>query len=693
MHAILLRHGTLWLFAVTIFVSAFLLFQVQPIMAKFILPWFGGSPGVWTTCMLVFQVLLFGGYAYAHTLRRFLTLGNQILFHGCLLILALGTLPITPTSDWKPMGNESPTRMIMLLLLCKIGAPYFLLSSTGPLLQSWLGQSNACDRPYRLYSLSNLGSLLALLSFPFVIEPTWTSTQQSTFWSVGFMGFVASCALCGCVLYRSQSKPIAQDTATGNAISPSQGKQRSDISTAGLWFSLSMLPSVLLLATTNQICMDAGVIPFLWVIPLSIYLLSFILTFDSDRWYSRRPCIMVAMVAFLNLYLLKYFDAKVPLGVELALYFAGLLCSCMVCHGELVRLRPQVDRLTTFYMTMSAGGACGGIFVALIAPVIFDGYFEWQLGLFATIMVFLATYLQSNRFWTHGVSLSTKWGLGVATLAVTLCWLVFWKPVSNHQLIAKRNFYGVLSVAEEHDEQSGQSVRNLIHGRIVHGSQFQDPKLLHTPTTYYTKSSGVGLALANHKRHVHRHIGLVGLGAGTLATYGNAGDRFRFYEINPHVIEMANEYFSFLSGSRAEIKTILGDARLTLERESPQEFDVLVLDAFSGDAIPIHLLTREAMAIYVRHLQRDGVLAIHISNLYFDLESIVAGLAEHDRFDTSVVQVESETNLGELTSTWVLLSKDRETLQNAIGLDSAIVPAGRPVLWTDDKSNLLEALK
>ena len=688
MNATLLKRFTLCLFAATIFLSAFLLFQVQPIMAKFILPWFGGSPGVWTTCTLVFQLLLFGGYAYAHLLNRFMQLNKQVLLHSGLLLMALCTLPITPTPDWKPMGDESPTWMIMLLLLCKIGAPYFLLSSTGPLLQSWLGQSKACEHPYQLYSLSNLGSMLALLSFPFVIEPMFSSTLQSTIWSFSFVGFAFACGLSGIVLYRSMPS-----TPSNNQERSGIEKRAFDWGTTGAWFALSMLPSVMLLATTNQVCLDAGVIPFLWVIPLAIYLLSFILTFDSDRWYSRRPFIMIAMLAFLGLYLLKIVEYKTPLSIELTLYFAGLFSACMVCHGELVRLKPHSNRLTSFYMIMSAGGACGGIFVALVAPFLFQGYFEWQLGLFACILVFLETYLKSNRIWSSRVPTWGKIVLAVGLPIIAVTWLSVWNSISNKQLIAKRNFYGVLSVSAGQDEKSGMPVRNLVHGRIVHGSQFQDKELVRQPTTYYTQSSGVGLAMQNHRGAQARHVGVVGLGAGTLATYGKRGDRYRFYEINPHVIEFANDYFTFLKESPAEIELVLGDARLTLERETKQDFDILVLDAFSGDAIPVHLLTREAMEIYVRHLKKDGILAIHISNLYFDLQSIVAGLAMVASLETSVVEGQADSSPGGLTSTWVLLSRNRTTLQIALGQNRDIVPAGKPVQWTDDRSNLFEALR
>ncbi len=679
---------TVLLFATTIFVSAFLLFQVQPIMGKFILPWYGGSPGVWTTCMLVFQVLLFGGYAYAHVLNRILVLRAQIALHCGLLLLAMLTLPITPSSDWKPAGTESPTWMIMLLLCCKVGAPYFLLSSTGPLLQSWLGQSKIIEQPYRLYSLSNVGSMLALLSFPFLIEPAFSSSMQSSIWSIAFGIFAIACSLSGCALFRTRTATLSEAKAQFRVECPAISWP-----VAGAWFALSMLPSVMLLATTNQVCLDTGVIPFLWVIPLAIYLLSFILTFDSDRWYSRRPSIMLAAISFLALFLLKLVGYPTPLSVELLLYFGGLFFSCMVCHGELVRLKPHPRKLTSFYMTLSAGGACGGVFVGLLAPWLFNGYFEWQLGLFGCVLVFLETYLQSTPFWKSRVPVWSKFAMAIALPILAVVWLSVWTKFSNKQIAAKRNFYGVLSVADSHDVKSGEPTRDLVHGRIVHGSQFQMAAATKRPTTYYTEGSGVGLALLNHEADRPRHIGVVGLGAGTLATYGKSGDRFRFYEINENVIAMANRYFTFLKDTAASVETVLGDARLTLEREPSQAFDVLVLDAFSGDAIPVHLLTREAMEIYCRHLSEDGVLAIHISNLYFDLKSIVTGLALNASFEATIVSDDEAGCPGALKSCWVLMSAKKEILRNAAGAVLPVVPRGRPVLWTDDRSNLFEALK
>lgn len=684
---------TVALFAASIFFSAFLLFQVQPIISKYVLPWFGGSPGVWTTCMLFFQVTLFAGYSYAHALHRWLSIKGQITLHCVFLVLAIFTLPITPSIEWKPVGDESPTWLILALLACKVGVPYFLLSSTGPLLQSWLGSTQACDRPYRLYSLSNVGSMLALLSFPFIIEPSFSSSQQSVFWSWAFAGFAFLCGVSGTVLYFS----VGRLTSTANGSGSDDAGTRSQCTLGwdryASWFALPALASVLLLATTNQLCVDTGSIPFLWIAPLAVYLLSFILTFDSERWYNRRLFIMAAAVALMSIYCLKMVNLKIPLMAEIALYLAGLFSCCMVCHGEVVALKPDSSRMTSFYLTLSAGGAFGGIFVGLIAPTIFRGYFEWQLGLLACILLFVDLYLGYSSFWQKLVQPRTK-AIGVAlVLIVAMVALSVWETLGSQQLAVKRNFYGVLSVRRQVDQRSGLQLRNLVHGRIVHGSQIEEASRRLEPTAYYSASSGVGKLFVSHQPDSQRKIGIVGLGAGTLAAYGTVHDQLRFYEINPDVIELAKEHFSFLRETPAKVEYVLGDARLMLEREKPQNYDILVLDAFSGDAIPVHLLTDEAMQVYDSHLKNDGVLALHISNLYFDLRPIARGLAESNNYFSKIVVRPDEPLKAALCSTWVLMSKSSTALQ-AIECESASSERFvKPVLWTDDRNNLFEAMQ
>lgn len=680
------RQVAIALLGTSIFLAAFLLFQVQPVIGKYVLPWFGGSPGVWTTCMLFFQVMLFAGYSYAHALNRWLSTRQQIVLHCAMLMLAVLTLPITPSSDWKPVGNESPIYLILALLLCKIGLPYFLLSATGPLLQSWLGSTSICQNPYRLYSLSNFGSLLALTSFPFFIEPVLSSHQQSNIWSWTFAGFALLCSISGLILHRASHK--AQPESVDEPCVSTPGWP-----TRMVWFALPALACVLLLGTTNQICLDTGSVPFLWIAPLTVYLISFILTFDHDRWYHRRLFILLSALSFSTLQAAKLGGLKPPLVIEVGLYLIGLFACCMVCHGEVVKLKPHPKRMTGFYLTLSAGGACGGLFVGLVAPNIFRDYFEWQLSLLACGLLFADLYLQSTPAWQTRVSPRLKVACAACILLVAGLFLSQHSNSCQQQLAMHRNFYGVLSVSRQVDPQSGEATRNIVHGRIIHGSQWESEDKLDQPTTYYTRESGVGKALAIHANDRPRRIGVVGLGAGTLAAYGQPGDLIRFYEINPVVIDFARDYFTFLRDTTASVELILGDARLMLEREAPQQYDILVLDAFSGDAIPVHLLTSEAMELYDSHLSSDGILAFHISNMYFDLTPIVEGLARNQAYHSRVILSQRNLQQSASRSLWVLLSKEPSSLSKLCESDDVPAPRGKPVLWTDDRNNLFEALR
>ncbi|AMV31038.1 spermidine synthase [Pirellula sp. SH-Sr6A] len=695
-------HLWILLFGVTIFLGAFLLFQVQPVIGKLILPWFGGSPGVWTTCMLVFQCLLFAGYTYAHFLVAHLRLKAQVILHCGLLLVAVTMLPIAPAETWKPHSGESPQWNIIVLLLAHVGAPYFLLSATGPLLQSWLAQSRLIDKPYRLYSLSNIGSMLALLSFPFGVEIWMSSSEQATVWSAAFIIYGLLCGLgaFGIGFLAKHHSPSTREVSEGNSegtltILPREHEAKDTRWIS--WLLYAMLPSMMLLATTNQVCQDTAVIPFLWIAPLAFYLLSFILTFESERWYLRRPTIQLAALCYLALYGLKLMGWKTHLAVEIGLYFAGLFMICMVCHGELYRSRPGTSRLTHFYLTISLGGALGGVFVGFIAPLLFRGFYEFPLALLGSTMLFLETYLRSSTIWKLRIPQHVKGGLAFGIPIAAVVWLTFWNATANQQLVTKRNFYGVLSVTDGRDLSGSKSMRKLVHGRVVHGSQFLEEGMRSLPSTYYTPTSGIGKTL-NLLQDRTLNVGVVGLGAGTLATYGREGDRYRFYEINPDVIAFAKEHFTFLRDSNARVEFVLGDARLELEREANQSFDILVLDAFSGDAIPVHLLTEQAMDIYCRHLKEGGVLAIHISNLYFDLQAVVSGLADSKGFQWEVVEGAALASPDAYDSKWAILSKDFRIVESleVEGNDRDAKNGqerNRTVKWTDDQSNLFQVLK
>ena len=676
------------LFAVTIFTSAFLLFQVQPLLAKFILPWFGGTPAVWTMCILVFQMLLFGGYAYAHLLSSIKSIPHQACIHAALLAIAALTLPIVPGAEWKPVGDEAPGLRITLLLLATVGVPYFLLSSTGPLLQKWFSTACPGTSPYRLYALSNTGSLLALVSYPFAFEPVFSSTAQAWLWSVLFLVFALSCLMCG--WKTATAAPVVASSAEA---SPASLIDCNGELPRARWFMLSMLPSIMLLATTNEVCMDIAVVPFLWIIPLTLYLLSFILTFESDRFYRRRPMTTITAVSLISTMIMLSKGCPFGVVVQIILFFVNLFAVCMLCHGELVRLKPSPKHLTSFYLTMSAGGAAGGLAVGLLAPLVFNGYFELPLAILACLLVCIGTYLRDDKQFQLRVPQATTLKFGTTLVSLFFVYFAFFAQHSDNVKDVERNFYGVLRVEDDVLESPVRPMRDMVHGRVVHGRQFTDEQGRREPSTYYSHSSGIGKALLASDENKPRRIGVVGLGAGTLAVYGRAGDAMRFYEINPDVISLARKHFTFLDDSKATIDVVPGDARLVLEREPNQQFDVLVLDAFSGDAIPVHLLTSEAMQIYTRHLSDNGILAVHISNSYFDLEPVVRALAEDSGLDARVQTCDRGADAGvAFDSVWMLLSHDVHSLDVVCGPDTSEAPH-RVVYWTDDRNNLLNVLR
>lgn len=716
-------------FAATIFLSAFLLFQVQPLLSKAILPWFGGTPAVWTTCLLFFQTLLFAGYAYAHLLSRRFSPRGQLLVHAALIAAAVLTLPVAPTADWKPTGSEAPIVQILLLLSVSVGLPFFVLSSTGPLLQSWFARTHRGASPYRLYALSNVGSLLALVSYPFLFEPALDVATQSTWWSAGFGVFAVFCV--GLAAWSSRAK-------SGNAEHPAMAKRGAGDAKAIegfrwvrptwgvrlLWFFLAMEGSVLLLATTNQVCLDVACVPFLWVMPLALYLLTFILCFDSERWYSRvwsLPMLVISIAGICAMMsgtgesarvldvwgrlisLFRGSDASPnSLVLQIAVYFSGLFFCTMVCHGELVRLKPAPNHLTAFYLVISAGGAAGGVFVGVVAPLVFPSYLELHFALagvsLLTLLVLFADrarILRAERpIRRRAVLFYAGWGLLLAgnTVLVGYLYDIAENPLRGATEVA-RNFYGVLRVSEADEDDPQMHYRSLSHGRILHGLQFVSPERRSIPTTYYGRNSAIGLVLANHRPGRPKHVGVVGLGVGTIAAYAQPGDRYRYYEINPDVVRLAEKHFTYLRDCRGKMTIVPGDARLTLEREEPPQFDVLALDAFSGDAIPAHLLTQEAFEVYKRHLKPDGVLVVHISNLYFDLAPVVAAAADRVRLQGVQVVSDGDDEQGTSAANWVVFARDlsRPEFQPVREAGEDLAP--RRILWTDTFSNLLQVLK
>jgi hypothetical protein len=681
------------LFAVTIFLSAFLLFQVQPMIAKMILPWFGGTAAVWATCLLFFQAVLLAGYGYSHGIIERLKPKHQWMVHTVLLAMALFFLPVTPNAEWKPLDPSAPAFRILGLLAATIGLPYFMLSTTGPLIQAWYVQARPGATPYRLFALSNLGSMLALLTYPPLIEPSLSLHNQARVWSAGFLLFAA---LCSCTGWRGtrNARPLAASDPGANDAVP----ERPGPGIHALWILLPMCASMLLLSLTSHLSMDVAPIPFLWILPLSLYLLSFILCFDAVGWYRRLwfiGALPVALGGMAFMMQLEHGD-RPDMRIMIGLFALAFFIACMVCHGELARLKPHPRYLTSFYLMISIGGALGGVFVALIAPYVFNAYHEFPISVaFCGILVAFVVYREKD--WIFRRDLLGWPSILVFTLASTLtgyCGRIIRDTVKD-SVVVVRNFYGEMRVRQYNEYYDMDGYRTLVHGSINHGEQYTHPARRKEVVTYYCPDTGIGRLMATRPVGSPAKIGVMGLGAGTLAGFGRPGDIVKFYEINPLVQKIANEQFTYLKDSDALVEVALGDARLTLEREPPQEFDVLVMDAFSSDSIPVHLITREAIAAFFRHLKPDGVLAVHISNRYIDLQPVLAQGANALGKKALLVESDDSADGACYGTTWVLIANN-DDLFNRPQLKEAgkpLTPAPWLRTWTDDYSNLFKVLK
>jgi hypothetical protein len=676
------------LYALTVFVSAFLLFQVQPLIARYILPWFGGGPAVWTSAMLFFQLLLLASYAYAHLSVRRLRPRTQAIVHLMLLAAALTQLPITPSDALKPTTVEHPTTNIILLLTMSIGLPYLVLSATAPLLQAWFARTHPDRSPYRLYALSNLGSLIALVSYPVLVEPMLTRSVQTWVWSGTFGLFVL---LCGAVAVRgmrlSGSGGVPQPELTEADVPPPTPARRA------FWLALSACAVVLFLAITNQITMDIAVIPFLWVLPLGIYLLTFVIAFERESWYLR-PWMVGALVPALAVTVVfMYWAEAAPIPQQLIAYSVMVFVGCMVCHGELSRLKPHPRYLTGFYLTIALGGALGGTFVAVLAPLLFNDYLEMHVALISVASLTLVAMFTDRESALFSGRRPAVWILLTLSMAGLVGALnLHAREAGENALLRSRSFYGVLTVYRKEADSPDEHL-SLWHGRIPHGVQFTNPRLRTIGTGYYAPNSGAAQAFKYLEAEGDRRIGMVGMGVGTLATYARPGDYIRLYEINPEIRNLSDTVFSYLGDSKANIDIVMGDARLSMEREEAQDFDLLILDAFSGDAIPLHLLTREAFETYDRHLASGGVIAILISTWHLDFRPVVRRLASH--FGFNAISINSPGGkLQNWGSEWMILTRDDDWLEaapfNHVSRNQA--DAGSSRLWTDDYTSLFQLL-
>ena len=738
-------------YALTILLSAFLLFQIQPLVAKFILPWFGGSAAVWSAALLFFQLLLLVGYFYAHLLIRYLKPKQQLYVHALLIAVSMATLPIVPSASWKAIGATDPTGRILLLLASTIGLPYAILSATSPLLQAWYLRTNQGVIPYRLFALSNLGSMLALLSYPTLVEPSLTLRGQAVAWSYGYAVFGLACIFAA---WKSQQggDPIPSGVAEDHAAAPGIGAQ-------SLWIGLSACASVLLLAVTSHLTQNVAPIPLLWIAPLSLYLLSFILCFESDRLYSRwlyLPLLIVALGTFT--YGISWYENNLEIKKLIPALCGALFVCCMVCHGELSRLRPHPRYLTQFYLMVSVGGAMGGVFVAFLSPRIFKDYTELPIALvtcaalvscvlwkqlatipkshwpgrlavagFAVALIAGLLYAAETFHWVSNPRLSSihlpvRWALIVSSAIAVICGamrigtaamratmilatLAFAGYLAYSEIMkmkiyvrSGRNFYGALHVRDDAEGQYGlPAERVLVHGTIDHGTQLLRPGSERIVTSYFGEGAGINRAISTlREQRGALRIGILGLGAGVTATLANRGDTLHYYEINPLILDIATHEFGFYNECPAEKKVYLGDARLILEQIPPEHLDFLAMDAFSSDSVPVHLLTREAYDVYLKHLKPNGVLAVHISNRYLNLVPVVSSAMADVGFQGRIIEDDATGAEYYSGSTWTILSRDPAFFEHKKFQATEISPLRKQAgfrMWTDDFSNIIRILK
>ena len=630
------------LYAVTIAASALLLFLVQPMIAKSLLPRFGGSAGVWVVCMLFFQVVLLAGYAYSYFVTRHLSRRTQGLVHIALLAASLFVLPVGRSSG---LPGLPPQSAILLTLAATVGLPYFLLSSTSPLLQSWYAAARVGPFPYRLFAISNAASLAALLSYPILIEPRAAVGGQLWWWSAAY----------AIVVLLAATLAIRHDTTQPTADAPSHSPW--------VWLALASCASALWLAVANHLSQEVAAVPFLWILPLSLYLLSFIICFDTRGSY--RPALFRFLLPIAWLAMCWRLALPGGLAGEIAVFPIALLICCTFCHGELARTKPDPQHgLAFFYLMVALGGALGAIFVALIAPNVFDRYLELPIAITACILLGLVLVF----------GYPTRRLVRFAVLAALAFVFATRYRDSQGQVFQIRNFYGTLQVTD------AGGTRSLYNGRTLHGEEFLSAALSRNPTTYYGPDSGAGHLLA--QPGPPRRVAIIGLGVGTLATYGRPGDEFHFYEIDPAVVQVASQYFHFLATSPARITLVTDDGRLALSREPLRSFDVIILDAFSDDSIPVHLLTREAFQIYFQHLHPGGTLAIHLTNRYLDLAPVVSALAADSGRHSTLIHNFADPPRHIAVADWAIVN------------DSPGPPPTRSTsLWTDGYSNLFQVWK
>ena len=743
---------TLALFTCAIFASALLLFLVQPMFAKMVLPLLGGSPQVWNICMVFFQAALLAGYAYAHWSVRWLGVSRQRWLHLAVMAAPLAVLPIGLAPGVVPPASDDPVPWLLGVLLLGVGLPLLAVATTGPLLQRWFaasGHQHAHD-PYFLYAASNVGSMLGLLAYPLVLEPLLGTTSQSRAWAWGYALLLTLVALSA--LRTSRLTPIGAGslppTPPGAAL-PGTVPAAGPISAgrAARWIAFAFVPSSLMLGVTTHVTTDVAAVPLLWVIPLALYLLTFTLVFARRTLLPHAAMVRVLPALVLILALLLVSRTTSPVWLVLPLHLLGFFVAAMVCHGELARDRPTVEHLTTFYLLMAVGGVLGGAFNALLSPLLFDMIAEYPIALVLACLLCPPRDRAQRNGAQRALLLALIPGMLVLALAPIVesllpasasgvdranplstilviatpligCYLLVQRPRAfalalgawfvagtivyersgGELLLVERSFFGVHR-ASYHPEHDAHLLR---HGFTVHGMQKRAPELHHVATTYYHASGPAGQVFAARARELE-HVGLVGLGVGTLAAFAPPGARFTFFEIDPVVAAIAENttLFSYLADARvrgAEVAIRLGDARLTLAHEPDSGFDLLLIDAFSSASVPLHLLTREALALYLSKLRPNGLLLFHVSNNHLDVATALARLADDAGvlalYQDNQIESEQERNEGKLASQWVLMTRTSQPLAGLIRHPARWweMRADGASVWSDDYSNIVELL-
>lgn len=696
------------LFAVCVFLGSFLLFAVEPIIGKFILPWFGGSSAVWITAVLFFQTVLFIGNSYCYAVSL-LNVKRQGIVHigvvvATMFVFAATALcwktPIMPTLIFDESFIHFPTLRVLKILCISIGLPFFVLSTTSSLLQYWYGRMYSEKSPYSFFGLSNAAALLALMLYPFIIEPALTLYRQGWVWSYAYFVYGIGIVFVSFVYFkhtRSNSVRLHERLR--------EEGEKLPVKRYVEWIALATCASIMMLATTNQLTQSIASIPLLWLLPLSLYLISFVVCFTNWQLYNRRIFSLTTLIMVIPLIMVIMMKERIPLIIQIIIYSCFLFSGCIVCHGELYQRRPQSARLPIFYLCVTLGGMVGGIFVSLIAPVIFTAYYEFHIGSIACIAITLLVLFKEKTAGTFFRGARTK--STVRFEKVALCFIsvifivVLSRKLPTRPVFVQRDFYGLLSIREAVSPDYGP-YKVLFNGNIMHGLQFsRNQYQLMLPTTYFSPDSGIGLSLQYHpKRFVNApmRIGCIGLGIGTLAAYGKEGDYMRFYELNPHVVDIAHKHFTYLKNCRAQIDIVVGDGRLRLQQElmnkQNQNFDILIVDVFNGGTIPMHLLTKESFELYLQHTNREnGIIAINISNKYLNLIPVIKALSRHFDLTAAIVDTGEESEyLGNIPSRWALLTKKRAVFDKYLFYNNLDQVEDIP-LWSDSFSNLFDVLR